>query len=64
MENPVFTVFYQKLSATIIYINKIIACEVKMKQTNFAATLQFQWLQEKRFKNWFDKVVDTIEHVK
>ena len=37
-----FTVFYQKLSATIIYINKIIACEVKMKQTNLAATLQFQ----------------------
>ena len=64
MENPVFTVFYQKLSATIIYINKIIACEVKMKQTNLAATLQFQCLQEKRFKNWFDKVVDTIEHVK
>ena len=37
---------------------------IKFKQTNFTTTLQFQWLQEQRLKNWFDEVVNSMEHVK
>ena len=72
-ESPVFTVFYKKKIKIIIIIIIIKneknkknnqGCEVKLKQTNFATKLQFQWLQEQRCKIWFDKVVNTMEHVK
>ena len=64
-EKPVFTVFYQKPLAARIYKNKSIAkAQFKLKQTNLATIFQFQWLREKRFKNWFDKVLNTMERVK
>ena len=61
--------FYKKLLAKRIYINKISlkrnqGCKAKLKQTNLATAFQFQRLQEQRFKNWFDKVVNTVEHEK
>ena len=67
--NSVFTVFYrnnikQKINKLKTSLKHNQGCKVKLKQTNFATTLSFQWLQKQRFKNWFDKVINTMEHVK
>ena len=55
--------FYQKQLAIRTYTKKTSlkhnqGCEVMLKQTNLATTLQQQ-----NFHNWFDKVVNTMEYV-
>ena len=64
-ENRVFTVFYQKLFAITVYINKNIAKaqprlrgQVKSNQIRYYTSIYY------RFKNWFDKVVSTMEQKK